>query len=75
MGELAKKRIVSLVRYLNGDSDEDRWNEQTAKQLIEMVGDEVIRYQLHQMYARRFKDSEHYRNWIESEARRLGIGR
>ncbi len=75
MGELAKKRIKSLVKYLNGDRDEDCWNEQTAKQLIEMVGDELIRYQLHQMYARRFKDSEHYRKWIESEARRLGIGR
>jgi predicted ATP-binding protein involved in virulence len=75
MGELAKKRIESLVSYLNDDGDVECWNEQTAKQLIEMVGDEVIRYQLHQIYARRFKDSEYYRNWIESEARRLGIGR
>ncbi len=75
MGELAKKRIKSLVSYLNDDGDVECWNEQTAKQLIDMVGDEVIRYQLHQMYARRFKDSEYYRNWIESEARRLGIGR
>ena len=75
MGELAKKRIESLVKYLNGDVEENLWNEQTAQRTIEMVGDEVIRYQLQQMYARRFKDSEYYRNWIEGEARRLGIGR
>ena len=63
------------MSYLNDDGDVECWNEQTAKQLIDMVGDEVIRYQLYQMYARRFKDCEYYRNWIESEARRLGIGR
>lgn len=75
MGELARKRIESLVTYLSGQGDDDLWNEQSARALIELVGDEVIRYQLQQMYARRFKDSEYYRNWIESEAQRLGIGR
>jgi ABC-type methionine transport system ATPase subunit len=72
MGEFAKQRIESLVDYLKGD-DDPYWNETKAKETIDLVGDEVIQYQLRQLYAIRFKDSVNYRNWIVNEARKLGL--
>lgn len=74
MGEFAKMKIESLVSYLKSDGPNNIWNEEKARDLIELVGDEVIQFQLRQLFAMKFKDSEYYRNWIEREARRLGIG-
>ena len=48
-------------------------DEEKAKAIIEIVGDDVIQYQLHQLFASHFKDNEYYREWITKEARRLGI--
>lgn len=73
MGEFAKRRIEALVAYLKSDEPNDHWNAKNAKELIDLVGDEVIHYQLRQLYATKFGVSDAYRNWIESEARRLGI--
>lgn len=74
MGEFAKMKIESLVSYLKSDGPNNIWDEEKARDLIELVGDEVIQFQLRQLFAMKFKDSEYYRNWIEREARRLGIG-
>ena len=73
MGEFAKQRIESLVDYLKNDKPNEEWNAENAKELIELVGDEVIQYQLWQLYAAKFGGSESYRSWIASEARRLGM--
>lgn len=73
MGEFAKNKIDSLVRFLKDDSNEDNWDDKSAKELIDVVGDEVIQLQLRRIYARRFNESEYYRDWIEKEAIRLGI--
>jgi len=73
MGEFAKRKIESLVTFLKSDTTNDYWNAERAKEIIDLVGDEVIQYQLRQLYAAKYKDSEYYRNWIASEARRLGL--
>ncbi len=73
MGEFAKQKIESLVTFLKSEATNDYWNAESAKKVIDLVGDEVIQYQLRQLYAAKFKDSEYYRNWIASEARRLGL--
>ena len=73
MGEFAKQKIESLVKHLRSDSPDEYWNAENAKELIDLVGDEVIQYQLRQLYATKYKDSEYYRNWIVSEARRLRL--
>lgn len=73
MGEFAKKKIESLASSLQNENQDGIWGEKSARELIEVVGDEVIQYQLQQMFSTKFKNSEEYRNWIEKEARRLGI--
>lgn len=73
MGEFAKQKIESLVTFLKSEATNDYWNAENAKEVIDLVGDEVIQYQLRQLYTAKFKDSEYYRNWIASEARRLGL--
>lgn len=74
MGEFAKMKIESLVKYLKNEGENDIWDVEKARNLIELVGDEVIQFQLRQLFAMKFKESEYYRNWIKREARRLGIG-
>ena len=73
MGEFAKVKIESLVKYLNEGVNDDGWNEENAKFFMDLVGDEVIQYQLQQLYTKRFGNSEFYRNWIRQEAQRLGL--
>lgn len=73
MGEFAKNKIVSLLDYLENDITNDYWTEEKAKEVISIVGDEVIQHQLRQLFAARFKNSDYYRNWIAREAKRLGI--
>lgn len=41
--------------------------------MIELVGDEVIRYQLKELYRKAFGNTDSYKNWILQEARRLGL--
>ncbi len=74
MGEFAKNKVESLVDYLVGDNENrDNWNENSAKELIGLVGDEVIQYQLQQLLISKFGDSDRYKEWIKREARRLGV--
>lgn len=73
MGEFAKEKIVSLINYLNNPQNDDYWTEEKAKQVIELVGDEVIRYQLKELYRKAFGNTDSYKNWILQEARRLGL--
>lgn len=74
IGEFAKEKINSLVKYLTqGDDMGGYWNEQKTFDVINMLGDEVIRYQLRSMYKERFGNAKCYREWILQEAKRLGI--
>lgn len=73
MGEFAKEKIVSLINYLKNPQNDDYWTEEEAKQVIELVGDEVIRYQLKELYRKAFGNTDSYKNWILQEARRLGL--
>lgn len=74
MGELAKEKIESLVAYLsNKDCNDGYWSEKKAFEIINLVGDEVVRYQLKKLYHKRFGDSDGYKNWILQEVKRLGI--
>lgn len=74
MGEFAKEKIESLVAYLsNKNYNDGYWSEKKAFDIINLVGDEVVRYQLKKLYHKRFGDNNCYRDWIVQEAKRLGI--
>ena len=74
MGQFATEKIKSLVAYLsNKDCNDGYWSEKKAFDIINLVGDEVVRYQLKKLYHKRFGDNNCYRNWIVQEAKRLGI--
>lgn len=74
MGEFAKEKIESLVAYLsNNDCNDGYWSQKKAFDIINLVGDEVVRYQLKKLYHKRFGDNNCYRDWIVQEANRLGI--
>lgn len=74
MGEFAKEKIESLVAYLsNNDCNDGFWSQKKAFDIINLVGDEVVRYQLKKLYHKRFGDNNCYRDWIVQEANRLGI--
>ena len=74
MGEFATEKINSLVAYLGKGEDKDGcWSEKKAFDVINLVGDEVVRYQLKKMYHKRFGDNNCYRDWILQEAKRLGV--
>lgn len=73
MGEFAKKKLESLINYLTSPKNDDYWTEEKAKQVIKMVGDEVIHYQLKELYRKAFSNTDSYKNWILQEARRLGL--
>lgn len=74
MGEFAIEKIESLVAYLsNKECNDGYWSEKKAFDIINLVGDEVVRYQLKKLYHKRFGDNNCYRDWIVQEAKRLGI--
>lgn len=74
MGEFAKSKVESLVKYLVGDNENrDNWDQNSANELIGFVGDEVIKYQLRQLFNRKFGGQDQYKEWIRREARRLGV--
>lgn len=74
MGEFAARKIRSLIEYLQGQpTNLDNWTEKSAYQVITMVGDEVVRFQLMAMFNKKFGVSDSYKDWLKDEVKRLGL--
>lgn len=75
MGEFAKKKIISLVEYLqSSEPSTPEWNRDSASKMIEIIGDDVIKLQLRNMFVKKFSENENsYTVWLQSECRRMGI--
>ena len=75
MGEFAKKKIMSLVEFLqSSELSTAEWNRDSASKMIEIIGDDVIKLQLRNMFAKKFSENENvYTAWLQSECRRMGI--
>lgn len=57
MGEFAKKQISELIDFLN--QSEDEWNgydKTKSKQLIEIIGEPILKRKLLEMYSKKFLD-------------------
>lgn len=74
-GEFASEVINDLAHYLMGNKPYERnWNMTSADQMIEAVGDDVVKIQLRRMFVRKFgKESQGYRLWLKKEYERLGL--
>ena len=49
-GEFARRRVLSLAKYLKGDGNEDGWTAQKARDFIEEIGEPILRRQLMEIY-------------------------
>lgn len=55
MGEFAKRKLESLIRFLNSKAARtSTWSETTARQVIKLVGDEVIQQRLADLHQAKF---------------------
>jgi AAA15 family ATPase/GTPase len=55
IGVFAKEKLESLIQYLQSeDQVQGEWNESTAQNLIEEVGDRIIQYRLKELFDRKF---------------------
>ncbi|MDD3876661.1 MAG: hypothetical protein PHT69_08575 [Bacteroidales bacterium] len=62
MGEFAKSKIEDLVRYLKGaEKDElnEEWDEEKAKGVIGIVGDEIVKMRLDDLFEQKFNKKAH----------------
>lgn len=74
MGEFAVSRIKSLIEYLKKPlNNNEKWSEESARQFIDLIGDDVIKFQLTAMFNKRFGASENYKDWLRNEAKRLNL--
>ena len=73
-GEFASEVINDLVQYLLNNSSKRQWNMKSADQLIELVGDDVVKMQLRKLYAQKYgRESQGYKSWLKKEYKRLGL--
>ena len=76
-GEFASEVINDLVTYLIEDSSKKckrSWNMASADQMIETVGDDVVKIQLRKLFVRKFgRNNQAYKTWVLKEFERLGL--
>lgn len=64
MGEFAKKKIKSLINFLDGN---DEWNKENALDFINMIGEPMLRETLRELYFEKYNDNDA----IDREIKRL----
>ena len=74
VGEFASQVVNDLANFLSGERHERRWDMDSADQLIETVGDDVVKIQLRKLFIRKFgKNNQAYKTWVQKEFERLGL--
>lgn len=76
MGEFAKNKIEHLISFLN-DENQD-FTPELAKQLILLIGDDIISDRLMDMYNEKFRvteidDESNYTEWLKAELIRVNL--
>lgn len=49
-GEFAKKKVLSLAKYLKGESNPEKWTAEKARAFIQEIGEPLLREQLMEIY-------------------------
>lgn len=74
VGEFACQVVNDLTSFLLGKQHERKWDMDSADQLIETVGDDVVKIQLRRLFIRKFgKNNQAYKTWVQKEFERLGL--
>ena len=74
VGEFASQVVNDLANFLLDKQHERRWNIDSADQLIETVGDDVVKIQLRKLFVRKYgKGNQAYKTWIQKEFEKLGL--
>ena len=70
MGEFAATKIMSLIDYLEGKNEE--YTRDTSMQLIDSIGEPIIRRQLTSLYKKKFnRQDDDFAQWIREKYREL----
>lgn len=70
VGEFAKVKINDLFNFLVGKDSQFEWTDETAMELIELIGEPVLKRHLIQLYDKKF-ESNHEIQFLESELERM----
>lgn len=74
MGEFASQVVNDLANFLLDKQHERRWNIDSADQLIDSVGDDVVKIQLRKLFVRKYgKENQAYKTWVQKEFEKLGL--
>lgn len=74
VGEFASQVVNDLANFLLDKQHERRWNLESADQLIETVGDDVVKIQLRKLFVHKYgKENQAYKTWVQKEFERLGL--
>lgn len=50
VGEFARQKVLSLVKYLKDEENRDDWNPEKAREFIQDIGEPLVREQLLGLY-------------------------
>ena len=74
VGEFASQVVNDLANFLLEKQCKRRWDIVSADQMIEAVGDDVVKIQLRKLFVRKFgKNNQVYKTWVLKEFERLGL--
>lgn len=74
VGDFASTVINDWANYLSEKQYDRDWDMKSADQLIQAIGDDVVKIQLRRLFIRRFgKDNQDYKSWVKKEFERLGL--
>lgn len=55
MGEFAKEKIGDLIKFINDELSKYSWDENSSKELIEIIGEPILKMKLAEMYDNKFE--------------------
>lgn len=70
VGEFAKEKINDLFIYLNYKEPKGKWTSKTALELIELIGEPIVKRTLLQLYDQKFNANREIQ-FLESEIKKL----
>lgn len=72
VGSLAAEKVNSLLDYLTGTPNAKVWTELETEQLLSLIGDPLVVFQLKKLIAKhKMSEGHSYKEWLESELQKF----